>query len=77
MAAQNDLSGDSVDVKYEGVIYAQDSSPETGPPSYLVEAFEMGFGDTKNDVSDMRRLGKKQEFRVGLYHELTFISHVC
>ena len=42
----------------------QESSPETGASSRLVEAFESGVGDTANDVSDMRRLGKKQEFRV-------------
>lgn len=42
----------------------QGSSPETGPSSRLVEAFEYGVGDTANDVLDMRRLGKKQEFRV-------------
>lgn len=42
----------------------QESSPETGPSTRLVEAFEHGLGDTANDVSDMRRLGKKQEFRV-------------
>ena len=42
----------------------QDSSPETGPSMRLVEALEYGLGDTANDVSDMRRLGKKQEFRV-------------
>lgn len=46
----------------------QESSPEIGPASGLVEAFEYGgdgVGDTANDVSDMKRLGKKQEFRVG------------
>lgn len=43
---------------------AQEPSPETGPSSPLVEAFEYGIGETANDVSDMRRLGKKQEFRV-------------
>ncbi len=42
----------------------QESSPEAGASSRLVEAFEYGIGDTANDVSDMRRLGKKQEFRV-------------
>ena len=42
----------------------QESSLETGRSSLLVEAFEYGVGDTANDVSDMRRLGKKQEFRV-------------
>lgn len=44
----------------------QESSPATGPSSRLVEAFEYGgdgVGDTANDVSDMKRLGKKQEFR--------------
>lgn len=42
----------------------QKSSPDTGPSSRLVEAFGNVHGDTANDVSDMRRLGKKQEFRV-------------
>ena len=42
----------------------QESSPEAGPSTRLVEVFEYGLGDTANDVSDMRRLGKKQEFRV-------------
>lgn len=32
-------------------------------PEYS-ETIEAAAGDTMNDVSDMRRLGKKQEFRV-------------
>ena len=43
---------------------SQQSSPEIGPSSRLVEAFEYGVGDTANDLSDMKRLGKRQEFRV-------------
>ena len=39
---------------------AQESSPDTEISSRLVGV----HGDTANDVSDMRRLGKKQEFRV-------------
>ncbi|KAL9625182.1 MAG: hypothetical protein Q9160_000584 [Pyrenula sp. 1 TL-2023] len=31
-------------------------------PDYL-ETNEVVYGDTMNDVSDMQRLGKKQEFR--------------
>lgn len=46
-------------------LITEESSPEIGPSSHLIEAFEYGLGDTTNDVSDMRRLGKKQEFRVG------------
>ena len=42
----------------------QESSLKVRPSSRVVEAFEYGVGDTANDVSDMRRLGKKQEFRV-------------
>ena len=38
--------------------------PEEGAPSQSIEASEIGLRDTINDVSDMRRLGKKQEFRV-------------
>ena len=37
----------------------QKCSLETG-----LEALEHGLGDTANDISDMKRLGKKQEFRV-------------
>lgn len=42
----------------------QKSSPDTGLSLRLVEAIGNVHGDTANDVSDMRRLGKKQEFRV-------------
>lgn len=57
---KNALSNRSNDSR----VPAQEPSPETGPSSRLVEAFEYGIGETANDVSDMRRLGKKQEFRV-------------
>ena len=42
----------------------QESSSEAGLSSRLVEAFEHAPGGIAHDVSDMRRLGKKQEFRV-------------
>ena len=42
----------------------QEPSAEMRPSAGLVEAFEYGLGDIANDVLDMRRLGKKQEFRV-------------
>ena len=61
MVCSNSTLSDKKDVF---VVPTQESSPETGASSRLVEAFEYGVGDTANDVSDMRRLGKKQEFRV-------------
>ena len=42
----------------------QKPSAEMGASAGLVEAFENGLGDTIHDVLDMKRLGKKQEFRV-------------
>ena len=65
MVVQNNALSDT---KTDFGASTQESSPEAEPSSRLVEAFEYGFGDTANDVSDMRRLGKKQEFRVGCPH---------
>lgn len=61
MAFENNGPSDGKDVFKAA---SQEPSPETGPSSRLVEAFEYGVGDTTNDVSDMKRLGKRQEFRV-------------
>ena len=33
-------------------------------PSRLPEYLEQDFGDTSYDVADMKRLGKRQEFKV-------------
>ena len=40
------------------------SSPKHAPLSRLTESAEMDFGETDYDVSDMKRLGKRQEFKV-------------
>ena len=45
-------------------VSTQKPSAEIVPSSPQVEAFEHVQGDTINDVSDMKRMGKKQEFRV-------------
>ena len=50
--------------KNDVAVAMQKSSDELVPSSHLVEAFEHVRGDTSNDVSDMKRLGKKPEFRV-------------
>jgi hypothetical protein len=39
----------------------QVSLPETGTEMHT---YEDGWGDTSNDLRDMRRLGKAQEFKV-------------
>ena len=50
--------------KNDAAVAMQKSGEELVPLSHLVEAFEHVRGDTSNDVSDMKRLGKKPEFRV-------------
>jgi len=41
------------------------SSESQNPEAALVsEANAVQYGDTQNDLSDMQRLGKKQEFKV-------------
>jgi len=37
------------------------ANPEAG---LIREGFSEGYGDTQNDLADMQRLGKKQEFKV-------------
>ena len=50
--------------KNDVAVAMQKSSEELVPSSHLVEVFEHVRGDTSNDISDMKRLGKKPEFRV-------------
>ena len=52
------------DTKIDFGASTQESSPEAEPSSRPVEAFEYAIRDTANDVSGMRRLGKKQELGV-------------
>ena len=37
---------------------------QSDDPSRLPEYLEQDFGDTNYDVADMKRLGKRQEFKV-------------
>ena len=50
--------------KNDVAVAMQTSNEEYVPSSHLVETFEHVRGDTSNDVSDMKRMGKKPEFRV-------------
>ena len=52
------------DTKTEQEDSPYNANPEKGTPSQSIEASEIGLRDTTNDISDMRRLGKKQEFKV-------------
>jgi hypothetical protein len=45
-------------------VQQKDASPDTGSPADTASAHEMGLGDTSQDTADMKRLGKKQEFKV-------------
>jgi hypothetical protein len=45
-------------------VHEQDGSPDQGSPTYHVAAHETAWGETTHDVADMKRLGKKQEFKV-------------
>lgn len=64
------------DGKNEVAVAMQKRGEGLVPSSHLVEASEHVRGDTSNDVSDMRRLGKKPEFRrnFGFLATLGFIS---
>ena len=50
--------------KNDVAVAMQKSGGESVPSSHLVESFEHVRGDTSNDASDMKRMGKKPEFRV-------------
>jgi len=52
--------------KHDQTVSTNISSQQTSSPSHLAEPLEMGYGEATHDVSDMKRLGKKQEFRVRL-----------
>lgn len=54
------------DTKTEQEDSSYNANPEKGAPSQSIEAPEIGLRDTINDISDMRRLGKKREFKVNL-----------
>lgn len=52
----------SLDVKASSKAPEQAISPEDG----LCTAESSPWGDTRDDIADMKRLGKKQEFKVCL-----------
>ena len=58
-----------VDTELEHGGTLQQSGLKAGPLLRLSEASETENGDTGNDLSDMKRLGKKQEFKVIYIHQ--------
>ena len=50
--------------KTDVAVAMKKSSEEVVPSSHLVQASEHVRGSTSNDITDMKRLGKKPEFRV-------------
>ena len=61
MAAHSYVHGVSIE---DNKTSPYNANPEKGPPSQTIEVCDIGSGDTVNDVSDMRRLGKRQVFKV-------------
>ncbi len=53
-----------VEVKSPYNVQEQDTSPDGSSPSYVAARNELAWGETSQDVADMNRLGKKQEFKV-------------
>lgn len=41
----------------------QDIITDPGIPTHVSTSHEMDWGETTNDIADMKRLGKKQEFK--------------
>ena len=60
----------SYDEKGHPTVQGQVGSPEDG----LFTAESSPWGDTHDDIADMRRLGKKQEFKVGATISMTWQS---
>lgn len=54
--------------RYTSSLKEESGSPEHG----LVHDVAPAYGDTSNDLSDMHRLGKKQEFQVSSHIPLHF-----
>lgn len=53
------------DVELKTVYHvSEELPPDTKSISYDAEAHDGVWGDTQNDIRDMQRLGKKQEFKV-------------
>lgn len=46
--------------RYAASLNEKTANPESG----LMQEEAVAYGDTSNDLSDMHRLGKKQEFQV-------------
>ena len=45
------------------------SAPQIGSQSHPTAPVDADYGETIHDVSDMKRLGKKQEFKVDFRRE--------
>lgn len=62
------------DTKSEHGDTTQQSGSKAGPLLQLFATSELESGDATYDVSDMKRLGKKQEFKVSRLPALQYYS---
>ena len=60
-----------MEVKRDTMVAGKEPDPQNESPTYLPDYLESGFEDTSHDVADMKRLGKRQEFKVDSYHLLS------
>jgi hypothetical protein len=61
MATQKPVEGE---VKGTYDVQQENASPESSSALDVAPAHEAGWGDKSQDMADMQRLGKKQEFKV-------------
>lgn len=54
------------ELKHPSDLQQQDRTVDRELPTYAMEKDETAWGAVNNDVVDMKRLGKKQEFKVEL-----------
>lgn len=71
MAAQRASRGSPFEVKspYDTSSSETNQNPEA---ALMADPHAVEFGDTKHDLNDMQRLGKKQEFKVSTSPQLGF-----
>jgi hypothetical protein len=55
---------EQTEVKEPYHVQLQDTSLDGGSPTDVAVAQEMAWGEKAQDMADMKRLGKKQEFKV-------------
>jgi hypothetical protein len=71
IASQGASGGSPFELKspYDTSSSETNHNPEA---ALMADPHAVEFGDTRHDLNDMQRLGKKQEFKVSTSHQLEF-----